>query len=235
MTRTRVRKRKRNVSQKFMSIPIVYPKTEAQEDMARSLIDNQVTLAFGPAGVGKTILAAYRASVDYLEGRVDKIIIARPYKAMGEYAGHIPGTDYEKLEPFLRPIIDNIKKFIGEEKFNAELHKNIEVVPVEKIRGRSFDEPCWILIDEAQNTSIGQMKAIITRLGDSAYCCISGDPKQTDIREKNGLVWLSEIVEDYKLNSMNTVKFTSHDIVRGKMVKEFIKVLEIIEEDRICR
>lgn len=204
------------------------PKTPNQKvylDALRAGV--KLVVATGHAGTGKTFIAAAHAAQEFTKRNISKIIIARPNKAMGQDGGHLPGTEFEKLYPYVRNMLDVLKKVLGEGKFQYMVeHDQIEVQPIEKIRGRSFDERCIVIIDETQNTSPDQIKSIVTRIGEGCQMVLCGDPVQTDIRGESGLTYITNVISKYQISDTHVVSFTDNDIVRSGMVREFILAFE---------
>lgn len=209
--------------QRAHNVPTLTPKTENQKKYIKALQTKQIVIPIGDSGVGKTFIAAWWAAKQYLEGNIRKIIITRPYVQMGKDAGAIPGTDFEKLEPYLKPILLNLSKFLGSTYQYMVDNGVIEVVVTEKIRGRSFDERCVLIGDEMQNASVDQMKAISTRIGENCQMILCGDPLQTDVKGKPGNLFLKEIAEKYNIEEISSIVFTSEDCVRAGVVKKLLK------------
>ena len=208
----------------------IFPKNPAQEVYFKNLAKKQLNLAIGDSGCGKTFIASWWAAKQFLAGEVDKIIISRPYITMGKDAGAVPGTDFEKLYPYLRPVLDNLKKFLGAKKFEYMLkHDQLEVVVTEKVRGRSFDERCIYIGDEHQNTTKDQIIAITTRIGESCQMILCGDPKQKDVRGFDGLTYLKTVVEDQNLTSIGVNTFTRSDCVRSGMARILLDAFAKVE------
>ena len=208
-------------------VPLL-PKTERQQDYMDSLLYNVITIATGHAGSGKSYVASYRAAELYCEGLIDKIFITRPYAHLGTDYGATPGSDFEKLESFVRPMLDALKKAMGEGKYNYCIDNGIiEVAPLEKIQGRSFDEPCVLICDEAQNASRAQLISLSTRIGSEIeYLAICGDPRQSIVKGYNALEYLTDFFERNKIPNVGVVRFTEEDCVRSGIVKDILIALE---------
>jgi len=204
------------------------PKTEAQFYYLESLNNNTITVATGHAGVGKSYVSAYSAASLLLLGKIEKIIVTRPYAHLGKDYGATPGTDWEKLEPFCRPMLDTIKKVVGEGRYNYFVEKGmIEISPLEKIQGRSFDEKCCILADECQNATKPQLISLVTRLGDGVkFLALMGDPRQSINRGENALDWIVRFFERNKISDIGICYFTEEDCVRSGIVREILVALE---------
>ena len=152
-----------------------------QQNYVNAIIENDAVFAIGPAGTGKTYLAVARAVEALENSNVKRIILVRPVVEAGEKLGFLPGDLSEKVDPYLRPIYDALYEFIGFEKVNRLLEKHvIEVAPLAFMRGRTLNE-CYIILDEAQNTTIPQMKMFLTRMGFGSKMVITGDVTQIDL------------------------------------------------------
>lgn len=196
-----------------------------QELYLDALDEFSITIALGAAGVGKTMLAVAYALYMLKEKQVSKIIITRPVKEAGENLGFLPGDLREKLDPYLRPIVDFLRKFLSksevERLFNEDI---IEVVPLAFMRGRNLDD-AFIILDEAQNTTPNQMKMFLTRIGRNSQAVVTGDPAQTDIGGINGLVEAVRVLES--VDDVSIIRFTKEDICRSPIV---VKVVEAYDK-----
>lgn len=209
--------------------PPILPKTQNQEWYKRNLEDFNVNIAIGSAGTGKTFMASALAADAFRQGDINKIIVCRPYVHTGKSSGSKPGSTLLKMYPFVRTMLDTIKQRLGNGAFETALKDgergDIEVCEVESIRGRSFDEPSWLILDEAQQTTKDELISILTRCSDNCKVTLCGDPHQKDIKGESGLEWFTEFVRRHDLD-VGIVEFTSEDIVRGGLVKGIIKGLE---------
>lgn len=223
------RKRKKEKFKQERLIEPLLPKTFAQQQYIDSLDDNIITVATGVAGVGKTFCATYKACQLLNDGWIDKIVLTRPYAHLGKDAGSTPGTDFEKYEPMMRPLLDVCKKLFGNGKYQYFIEKRIiEVAPLEKIQGRSFDEDCAIILDEAQNATRPQVVSLMTRIGEGVdFLAICGDPRQSIKKEvMNTLDWTERFLLKYDIGETGIVRFTEEDCVRSGIVKEILMGLE---------
>ena len=220
----------RKVNEKFShehkNAPIV-AKTEKQKKYLAMLNDPNIQLlvVLGLHGVGKSFLSATVAADKYMKKEIDKIIVARPYVQTGKSTGLKPGTSLEKMYAYVRNVLDPMRKRMGGAVFDIALADGqkgtIEVQEVESIRGRSFDERSWLMIEEAQQTTPEEMLAIITRVSDSCKLVCSGDLNQRDVRGESGLKWLLDFVQRHNIKGVGVVNFDSPaDIVRGGLVRE---------------
>lgn len=202
-------------------------KTEKQKQYLKMLNDPsiQAICVLGLHGSGKSFLAASVAADEYRKGKIKKIIVARPYVQTGKSSGSKPGSSLEKLYPYVRNILDTVKQRIGTGAFEIALQDglrgDIEVQEVESIRGRSFDLPSWLVIDEAQQTTEDEMLAIVTRVSDKCKLILCGDENQRDIKGSSGLHWFMDFAKRHNLSNVGFINFDSpEDIVRGGFVKE---------------
>lgn len=198
--------------------------SKVQQQLLDAIDERPVVLALGPAGTGKTYLAVARA-VDALEsGRVNRIVLSRPAVEAGETLGFLPGDMGEKLAPYLRPLYDALTERLGSKRLKALLADGaIEVAPVAFMRGRTLND-CFVVIDEAQNCTYGQLKMLLTRLGWRSTMILTGDPDQTDLLP--GVSGLRDIARRLEqVENIAVVRLTDADIVRHPLVGEMLSVL----------
>lgn len=205
-----------------MGKTVVKAKTKHQKEYVDAIENNIITFAIGPAGTAKSYLSATSAVKALKNKDIDKIIITRsPIALEGYNIGFIPGTDGEKMGPWVAPLIDVFSKFYTPEKLNNLIESGvIEAVPLAYIRGRSF-ENCFVILDESQNVSISAFKSVMTRLGVNSKLVICGDTKQTDINGMSGLETAARIMEG--ADGVAVVRFGFEDIVRSGITAEVIK------------
>jgi len=207
--------------------PAVTPCTVGQRDYIATIRENDIVFGTGPAGTGKTFVAVAAAVAALKQGDIHKIIITRPAVEAGENLGFLPGDMDEKIAPYLRPILDALREMLPEKDLKRFMDDGtIEVCPLAFMRGRTFDNS-YVLLDEAQNTTIEQMKMALTRLGDESKMLITGDPGQHDmakVRGKSGLVHAMHILRNNP--RIPVVKMTVLDVVRHPLVAEIIKAYE---------
>lgn len=207
---------------------VIKPKNKAQQNLLNSFKAKVVTVAVGSAGTGKSFLAATSAAQALMDKDVRKVIITRPNVPISTSLGFFPGTLEEKMAPWAIPIMSNIQDYLGKGVVESQVRNgNIEIVPFETIRGRSFDNT-FVILDEAQNTTIEEMKAFVTRLGEHTTCVITGDLTQSDIGKKNGLEHLLKLVgKDKALQRyVGVIEFTPSDIVRSGICQLFVEAFE---------
>jgi phosphate starvation-inducible protein PhoH and related proteins len=196
----------------------------AQQRLMNALDERTVTVAVGPAGTGKTYLAIAKA-VEALEaGRVSRVVLSRPAVEAGESLGFLPGDLEHKLAPYLRPLTDALTERLGSKRLRALAAEGvIEIAPVAYMRGRTLND-CFIVIDEAQNCTYGQLKMLLTRLGWRSTMVLTGDPDQTDLL--TGLSGLKEVAERLeKVPEIAVVRLSDGDIVRHPLVAGMLTVL----------
>lgn len=205
----------------------IQPKTLNQELFLQSLRNNTISIGTGSAGTGKSFLACYYAASELLSGNIRKIVITRPYVAVsGRTTGFKPKEDLDKLRPFVLPMIGYLSDVLGKGMVEEQLQlaDKIELAPLESIRGRSFDN-CIIILDEASNTTIGEVQAITTRLGTNCRLIMIGDCAQQDTRD-NGLKWFENLVINHNIPDIGVTRFNHDDIVRSEMVRQLVIAFE---------
>lgn len=202
----------------------IRPKSENQKKLMEALASRNVIVACGPAGTGKTFLAISRAVEALEEGRVARIVLSRPAIEAGESLGFLPGDLQDKLAPYLRPLYDCLSERMGGKRLKALLADgSIEIAPVAYMRGRTLNN-AFIVIDEAQNCTFGQLKMLLTRLGWHSTMVLTGDPDQSDLLP--GISGFRDIVERLaKVPSIEVVRLGDCDIVRHPLVADMLTVL----------
>jgi len=208
------------------SIPVagksVYPKSMRQRQFMRLMRERQIVFSIGPAGTGKTFLAVAHSLSEILAGRKQKIILTRPVVEAGESLGFLPGDLAQKIGPYLRPLYDAME-FLVPPAIIKRLEENgsIEIAPLAYMRGRSLNNAC-VILDEAQNTTIEQMKMFLTRISENSIAIITGDVTQIDLPKSklSGLVHAYRILKD--VPGIGFVEFLSSDVVRSRIVQRII-------------
>ena len=206
-------------------LPPITAKNPKQKEYLKLIRDCNIVVCRGLFGTGKTFLAACEAGDALRKGNVEKVIVARPYVQTGKTSGYKPGSSLEKLYPYVRNVLDTMRKRMGDGAFSIALKDGIsgelEVQEVESIRGRSFDEPSFLIIDEAQQTTPDEMKSIVTRISDDCTLILCGDVGQKDIRGESGLTWFENFAKKHRLDGVGFINFDHpDDIVRGGMVRD---------------
>ncbi|MBM7067355.1 PhoH family protein [Actibacterium sp. 188UL27-1] len=205
---------------------IVEPRTEAQKAYVRALFDHDLTFGIGPAGTGKTYLAVAVAVNMFLGGHVDKIILSRPAVEAGERLGFLPGTQEDKVDPYMQPLYDALGDFLpGKQVTKLKEEKRIEIAPLAFMRGRTLSN-AFVVLDEAQNATTMQMKMFLTRLGEGSRMVITGDRSQVDLPRgvQSGLREAEQLLTGIDKISFNY--FTADDVVRHPLVAAIIKAYE---------
>ena len=201
----------------------VQARTSGQRSYLKSVMENDIVFAIGPAGTGKTYQAV-AMSVAALKNRsVDRIIITRPAVEAGEHLGFLPGDLKDKVDPYLTPLYDALNDMIQKEKLKQYLNKKIiEIAPLAYMRGRTLHNS-FIILDEAQNATPMQMKMFLTRLGVTSKAIITGDITQIDLPDNNksGLIEAANVLK--KIDGISFVYFDEKDVVRHRLVKNIIK------------
>ncbi|MFA7435506.1 MAG: PhoH family protein [Bacilli bacterium] len=202
---------------------VIYPRTLSQKLYIDTLDKNDVVFAVGPAGTGKTFLAVMYAVSRLKANEFRKIILVRPVVEAGEKLGYLPGDLKEKIDPYLVPLYDGLYEALGKEQVEKLLEKGIiEVAPLAYMRGRTL-ENSLVILDEAQNTSILQMKMFLTRLGYQSKMIITGDITQIDLpfNTISGLIHAVKILDE--VNRLKIVNFNKHDVMRHPLVQRIIE------------
>ena len=209
----------------------VYPRTETQRKYMEAITVSDLVVGIGPAGTGKTFLAAAAALKALKANMVKRIILTRPIVEAGEKLGFLPGDVSEKVHPYLKPLYDAFYTLLGPERFRILREDEvIETVPLAYMRGRTL-ENAFIILDEAQNTMPEQMKMFLTRMGTLSKVVITGDITQIDLKEKHrsGLVLIKDILK--KVQAVKIINFSNRDVVRHPLVKEIVQAYEEWEKD----
>lgn len=205
---------------------VIKAKTPNQIAYWKTVQQNDICFAIGPAGTGKTFLAVAFAVAALKKNIVRKIILARPAVEAGESLGFLPGDFKEKIDPYLRPLYDALEEMIPTEQLKNYLEKSlIEIVPLAFMRGRTLNN-AYVILDEAQNATAMQMKMFLTRLGPNSKAIITGDITQIDLPtySQSGLVQVKEILKN--VDGVGFVYFDKVDVVRHKLVKDIIEAYE---------
>ena len=197
-------------------------KTLGQKVYVDSVKHHDVVFGIGPAGTGKTFLAVTLAVTALKRGQVKRIILTRPAVEAGESLGFLPGDLKEKVDPYLRPVYDALYQILGKEQTNRLMEREIiEIAPLAYMRGRTLDN-AFIILDEAQNATEGQIKMFLTRLGPSAKCIITGDLSQIDLPRNVHSGFRKAIDLLSHLDGISTVRLSADDVVRHRLVKDII-------------
>ena len=204
----------------------VQPRSTNQRRYVEAIEQNDMVFGVGPAGTGKTYLAVAMAVAAINAKRVSRIVLVRPAVEAGERLGFLPGTLQEKIDPYLRPLYDALFDMIDVEKVDRMLERNvIEVAPLAFMRGRTLND-AFIILDEAQNTTIEQMKMFLTRMGNSSKAVITGDITQIDLPNprKSGLLDAINILDG--VEGIHFCHFEDCDVVRHALVQRIVRAYE---------
>jgi phosphate starvation-inducible PhoH-like protein len=204
----------------------VYPRTSNQARYIQGMNSSEISIGIGPAGTGKTFLAVAHALREILTKRMRKLILTRPVVEAGESLGFLPGDLTQKISPYLRPLYDAMDALIAFETVTKlEENRIIEIAPLAYMRGRSLNN-CYVILDEAQNTTREQMKMFLTRLGEGSRAVITGDITQIDLprKDQSGLTHAMRILRP--IEEIHFTLFDAGDVVRNPLVKKIIHAYE---------
>lgn len=197
-----------------------------QEKMVRAYFENDLIFAVGPAGTGKTYIAIALAVRALKNREIKRIILTRPAVEAGERLGFLPGDLKDKLDPYLQPLYDALGDMIPPKKLQDFITDGtIQIAPLAYMRGRTLDRAC-VILDEAQNTNLGQLKMFLTRMGRDAKFIVTGDASQVDLpnKEDSGLLRGMSLVENLK--GVAAIRFSPADIVRHPLVSKIVKIFD---------
>lgn len=214
-----------------LSRKTILPKNSRQSDYLDSIKRHDITFAIGPAGTGKTYLAVSKAIESFEKGEVQKLVFVRPAVEAGEKLGFLPGDLVEKVLPYLRPVYDALYEMIGIKEAQKLIHSDvIEILPLAFMRGRTLNE-AFIILDEAQNTTIMQMKMFLTRMGFGSKAVITGDTTQIDLPKgtDSGLIHAVKLLANIDEISVHT--FTSREVVRHPLVSRIVDCYDASSKD----
>ena len=207
-------------------------RTKTQSVYLKAMTDCELVIGTGPAGTGKTYLAVAQAVAALQNGQIDRIVISRPAIEAGERLGFLPGDLREKIDPYLRPIYDALNDFLSPEQVEKRIETGeIEIAPLAFMRGRTLAH-CFVILDEAQNTTTVQMKMALTRLGEGSRMVVTGDPGQIDLplSVRSGLIDAMETLHD--VQGVRIVQFNDGDVVRLPLVARIIRAYAARAEAR---
>ncbi len=220
-------KNKNNIKEKFTEEripPPLLPKTDKQADYIAAIMTRQQTVSMGCAGTGKTYIAGSIAADLLRVNKISKIVLTRPNVGAGKSLGFFKGSMAEKIEPWIAPFTEVIKSRLGAAAYEIYMKRGqIEIVPFEVMRGRTFND-AFVILDEAQNTTPEEIKMFLTRIGEDTKVVINGDISQSDLRGKtSGLKKVVELAQRFNL-PIPIIEFSEDDIVRSDVCAMWIKV-----------
>ncbi len=204
----------------------VQARSPGQRGYLQALRERDMVFALGPAGSGKTYLAVAMGVSLLLAGKVERIVLSRPAVEAGEKLGFLPGDMKEKIDPYLRPLYDALHDMIPAEQIANRMESGeIEIAPLAFMRGRTLAH-CYVILDEAQNTTAMQMRMFLTRLGEGSRMVVTGDPSQIDLPggQKSGLADAVDTLKD--VNGIRFVRLTSQDVVRHDLVTRIVEAYD---------
>jgi phosphate starvation-inducible PhoH-like protein len=207
-------------------------KTVTQQRYVAAMRQHDIVFGVGPAGTGKTYLAMAMAVRALMEKRIKRIVLTRPAVEAGERLGFLPGDLAEKVNPYLRPLYDALHDMMDVEKAEALVERKVvEVAPLAFMRGRTLNDS-WVILDEAQNSTVEQMRMFLTRLGYGSKAVITGDVTQTDLPggTKSGLIDAVQLLEN--VEGIGAVRFSDADVVRHPLVARIVRAYEARDRDR---
>ena len=206
-------------------------RNKTQEELVKAYFDNDLVFAVGPAGTGKTYIAIALAVRALKNREIKRIILTRPAVEAGERLGFLPGDLKDKLDPYLQPLYDALEDMIPSRKLNEFMADGtIQIAPLAYMRGRTLDRAC-VILDEAQNTNLGQLKMFLTRMGTSAKFIVTGDATQIDLPRKSDSGLLTGIQLLKGLKGVAAITFRNEDIVRHPLVTKIVRAFDE-EENR---
>ncbi|PSQ87792.1 MAG: phosphate starvation-inducible protein PhoH, partial [Bacteroidetes bacterium QS_4_64_154] len=209
---------------------VIKPRSQNQEHLVQAAAANDVVFAIGPAGTGKTYVAVAMAVAALNNHEVNRIVLSRPAVEAGEELGFLPGDFYEKVAPYLRPLYDALGEMMPRDELAESLEQDrVEVVPLAYMRGRTL-KSSFVILDEAQNATTGQMKMFLTRLGPRSRAIVTGDITQTDLQDRSasGLIQVQHILEG--IDGIEFIYLEREDVARHRLVQDIIAAYEEHDE-----
>ena len=206
----------------------IKPLNPKQAKLIQSIYTKELVISTGFAGTGKSYLTAALAAQFYHEQKVDRIVLTRPTVPIEKSLGFMPGNAFEKLQPWMAPFISVLEQFLSKGEVECMLkNEKLQLIPFETLRGYTFNQS-FVILDEAQNSSISEMKCMLTRLGKNSTTVINGDPTQTDLKKANGLDYLCDLYLKHKplQAKVDWVQFDKSEIVRSDLCRLFIEAME---------
>jgi phosphate starvation-inducible PhoH-like protein len=216
---------KKNKKQKeAKKVNVLEAKTENQRKYVRSIIENDIIFCTGPSGTGKSFIAAGIASDHLHKDKIENIVVTRPLVCTGKDIGSLPGEMNDKIKPYLAPMEENLKFFLGRDYFGLYFNTGrIKFQPLETMRGLTFHDS-YMILDEAQNCTLDQIKMFITRMGQNSKVIINGDIKQTDLYNSEALMYCINKLKS--LHGVGICELGYHDIQRNGIIGSVLNALE---------
>ncbi len=209
----------------------VIARSKKQSDYIDALRKNDIVMAVGPAGTGKSFLAVSVGITMLMEKKIERVILSRPAVEAGEKLGFLPGDMKEKVDPYLRPLYDALYDLFGFELINKKIENGeIEIAPLAFMRGRTLKNS-FAILDEAQNATATQIKMFLTRIGENSKLVVNGDPSQIDLNNKSNSGLNRSIKILNKLNEIQFIEFDHRDVVRHPLVSKIIKAYQKTSEN----
>jgi phosphate starvation-inducible PhoH-like protein len=208
-----------------INIKELVAKTENQQKLIDSLETKTQVVVFGPQGTGKTFVESAFAARLFLQRKIEKIVITRPNTGCGKTLGLFPGSVEDKMLVWCQPVVQVLKQYLGEGLFELALKRGqIVLQSLETIRGMDFQNS-FVIVDESQNITVEEIKALVTRVGENSTLVFNGDMKQIDIKEQSGLQFLLNAIGKNKIlqNYSSVIEFTTDDIVRSNLCKAWVE------------
>ena len=204
----------------------IRPRTPGQASYIEAIRSKDLVFAIGPAGSGKTYLAVAMAIEALKQQQIRKVVLVRPAVEAGESLGYLPGDMQAKINPYLRPLLDAMNEMVGQDQLQRLIGQDvIEIVPLAYMRGRTLNQS-FIILDEAQNSTVSQMKMFLTRMGQDSKIVVSGDPTQTDLARSQQSGLADALRRLGRINGVATIKLTQADIVRHKLVQKIVEAYD---------
>lgn len=224
--------RKQRQEERNWKPPQIEPLTQKQATYLDLLNSLDCIIATGPAGTGKTYLACAWAAQELFDKRFRNIVLTRPTVAVGRTMGFLPGDAKRKMAPWARPLTEAFKRNMSAKRYEEAVNDgSIKIEALEHIRGLTFDDAVMI-IDEAQNTTPGEMKAFLTRIGERSKVIISGDVSQSDLdRAENGLAWALKAVDRGLVPDVGALTFDHADTVRSELCRAWGEAFDVLERE----
>lgn len=215
---------RKNKKKKVKENNVLVAKTDNQKNYIRSIVENDITFCTGPSGTGKSFIVAGIASEHLEKDKIESIIVTRPLVCTGKDIGSLPGELGDKIKPYLQPMEENLKYFLGRDKFGLYYNtRRIRFEPLETMRGSTFHN-AYMILDEAQNCTFEQIKMFLTRMGENSKVIINGDTKQTDLYRDSGLSYCLEKLVN--INGVGICRLEYSDIQRNGILGAILHALE---------